>query len=199
MSALILLSGGLDSTVLLGHLLSQKKKCTVISFDYGQRHVYELTCAKKIASHYAVEQQIIIIDPKLFAHASSALTHDHIPVEIDTTYVPARNLLFLAHAISFAESSSLHDIYIGANADDTQLFPDCRRPFFDTLEQAVSLGTKTNITIHTPFATFSKKDIIALGKKLSVPMGLTFSCYNPQKTDPPTPCSVCQACVLNSG
>lgn len=194
MNALLLLSGGLDSTVLLGYILSLGKKCVTLSFDYGQRHKQELISAQKIAAHYRVEHHLIHIDPLLFSSAKSSLTNNALPVAIENTYVPARNLLFLAHAISFAESRNILEIYFGANAQDTKLFPDCKRAFFDSLETTSELGTKSKKpSILTPFSSFSKKQIIDLGHELSVPMHLTFSCYDPKDGHP---CGQCQACLL---
>jgi 7-cyano-7-deazaguanine synthase len=193
MDTLLLFSGGLDSTVLLGYILSLGKNCIALSFDYGQRHKQELLSAKKIAAHYSVEHLSIHIDPLLFSAAHSSLTNCTLDVTPETAYVPARNLLFLAHAISFAESRNIPEIYIGANAQDTSHFPDCTRAFFDSLQATASLGMKAPISILTPFSSFSKKEIIDLGKQLSVPIELSFSCYDPKESKP---CGICPACVL---
>ena len=193
MNSLLLLSGGLDSSVLLGHILSLGKKCIALSFDYGQRHKKELESAKKIAAHYSIEHYIIYIDSQLFTTANCSLTNNSLNVTVENTYVPARNLLFLAHALSFAESRNISEIYFGANAQDTTHFPDCKRTFFDSVEISYHLGTKTNpCVILTPFSSFSKKQIIALGNELSVPMQLTLSCYNPILGKS---CGCCQACM----
>jgi len=197
MTAVLLLSGGLDSAVLLGHILSLGKRCLALSFDYGQRHKQELISAKKIAAHYSVEHFLIHIDPLLFSSARSSLTNFTLTVDPENAYVPARNLLFLAHAISFAESQNIAEIYIGANAEDIHNFPDCSRAFFDSLEAAVHLGIKNgkSFSILTPLSRFSKKEIINLGKQLSVPIELTFSCYDPNRGNP---CGICHACVLRN-
>lgn len=194
--SLLLLSGGLDSSVLLGFILSLGKKCITLSFDYGQRHKIELAHAKKIAEHYMVENHLFHIDPFLFSSAKSSLTDTNLAMSIENTYVPARNLIFLAHAISFAESKEISEIYFGANCNDTTHFPDCRKEFFEALQMAVCLGTRTKKppSILTPFSSLTKKEIIALGSGLAVPMESTFSCYNPVSDT--IPCGVCPACML---
>jgi 7-cyano-7-deazaguanine synthase len=193
MTSLLLLSGGLDSAVLLGYILSLGKKCMTLSFDYGQRHRDELLQAQFLATHYNVEHHTISIDPKLFSSASSSLTNKALPVSSSNAYVPARNLLFLAHAVSFAEAREITEIYFGVNQEDAPFFPDCRKDFFHALSQAVSLGTKNSPSILTPFSSFSKKEIIALGKSLAVPMDMTLSCYDPQQGKL---CGKCHSCLL---
>jgi 7-cyano-7-deazaguanine synthase len=196
--SILLLSGGLDSSVLLGYILSLGKRCITLSFDYGQRHKIELDFAKKISEHYKVENHCLKIDPFLFSSAKSSLTDIAITMSIENTYVPARNLIFLSYAISFAESKEISEIYFGANSDDTHLFPDCRKEFFDALQITARLGTRTKnpLSILTPFSFLTKKEIISLGSKLAVPLESSFSCYNPLKGN--TPCDVCQACILRN-
>jgi 7-cyano-7-deazaguanine synthase len=196
--SLLLLSGGLDSCVLLAHILSLGKKAVALSFDYGQRHKVELLHAKKIAARYNIEHHLIHIDPALFASARSSLTDTKIAVQLENTYVPARNLLFLASAISFAESRGISEIYFGANRDDIELFPDCRKEFFEALTHTAHLGTRMEkpISLLTPFSSFTKREIITLGKNLSAPIEWSFSCYDPRHDE--TPCGTCQACRLRN-
>ena len=200
--ALILLSGGLDSCVVLAQALSSGRSCTALSFDYGQRHHIELKSAKNIAQHYGVPFRILRIDPLLFQDSSScSLVNGDLSVTENTslkpsTYVPCRNLLFLAHASSLAESIHASEIWFGANADDVPAYPDCSPSFFRAFEEAATAGSylgSKGLKIIAPLALLSKVAIIALGRRLQAPLGLTWSCYDPQDNKP---CTVCSACVL---
>ena len=193
MKALILLSGGLDSTVLLGQLLLQGKECSTLSFDYGQRHREELHRAQAIAAHYKVEHSILTIDPGLFSSINSSLTNKELPVTLENAYVPGRNLLFLAHAASFAEARNISEIYFGAHAQDSPAFPDCQKEFFKAVQDTIHIGTKHPLHIFTPFIHLTKKEIISLGNQLKIPIELTLSCYDPQNGKP---CGICPACRL---
>ena len=148
MKVIVLLSGGIDSCVVLAHALSQGHSCTALSFHYGQRHVCELESAAKIAAYYGVDHRTIRIDPSLFSGpASSSLTNPHLTVDTEqnahhpNTYVPCRNLLFLSHAASLAEAQGVGAIYFGANANDGPSYPDCRPAFFQAFETAVEHGS----------------------------------------------------------
>ena len=178
------------------------RSCTAISFDYGQRHRIELDSAAAIARHYQTSHLVFRIDPSLFAqNTSSALVQHHLPITADadaapSTYVPCRNLLFLAHAASLAESLKASELWIGANSNDVPIYPDCSQPFFRAFEAAVATGSylgANGVTIVSPLAHLTKEAVIALGKDLKAPLNLTWSCYDPQDGKP---CAVCPACVL---
>ena len=201
MKAVVLFSGGIDSTVVLAHLIAQKKECLALSFDYNQRHAKELEAAQQIATLYQVPLTIISIDKKIFSQSTSSLldkskTPEHFTSLSDTTpstYVPARNLLFLSHAACLAEVCGATEIYFGANKDDYTHYPDCRKPFFEAFEQAISLGSIHSLRIICPLISFTKKEIIEYGKQLLAPLHLTWSCYNPIQGQS---CQKCQACSL---
>lgn len=205
MRALVLLSGGLDSTTCLAIAKSQNRECHTISFNYGQRHLIELESAKKIAAHYQVSHQIITIDNQAFA--SSALVYgadvpknrDLHDQKIPSTYVPARNTLFLSYALGLAEVLGSDEIYFGANALDHEPYPDCRPTFFTAMQNisncATKKGSEGNPTqLITPLLHLDKVAIVQLAKKLDAPIHLTFSCYDP--TPSGTPCTTCDACTL---
>lgn len=199
--ALILLSGGLDSCVVLAQALSLGRSCTALSFDYGQRHHIELKSAKNIAQHYGIPFRIIRIDPLLFRDSTSSLVNQdqsitENPTSKPSTYVPCRNLLFLAHASSLAESIQASEIWVGANADDVPTYPDCSPSFFRAFENLATAGSylgSEGLKIVSPLALLKKTAIIALGRQLQAPLNLTWSCYDPQNNKP---CTVCSACVL---
>lgn len=205
MKAIVLLSGGLDSCVVLAHALAIGRSCIALSFHYGQRHLLELQSAEKIATYYEIEHQTIHIDPALFSHCSgSSLINPSLDVAAkDTvlqpnTYVPCRNLLFLSHAASFAESHGASEIYFGAHANDGPSYPDCRREFFHAFESTVTLGSylgDTGLSVVCPFIDSNKRSIVALGKKLHAPLDLTWSCYDPKDGNP---CTQCAACTLRA-
>ena len=198
--ALILLSGGVDSCVALAKARSLQRSCVALSFDYGQRHRIELKSAEAIAAHYGILHRLLHIDPALFKDASSALVNPYPPVttRTPTTYVPCRNLLFLAHAASFAESVGASEIWIGANADDIPTYPDCSSSFFKAFERAAAAGSylgREGLTIVSPLELLSKRDVFALGNTLQAPVDLCWSCYDPQNGKP---CTTCAACVLRA-
>lgn len=199
--ALILLSGGLDSATISAIAKSENYELHAISFDYSQNHKTELKYAKKIANFFSfTTHKIITINPGLFQN--SALTNNlTIPKkqnnknEIPITYVPARNILFLSYALSYAEGNNINHIFIGANAIDYSGYPDCRPEFIKSFEEMANLGTKLGqsqkITIHTPIINLSKADIIKLGIKLQVDYSITHSCYDPQNNKA---CGKCDSC-----
>ncbi|UCD75530.1 MAG: 7-cyano-7-deazaguanine synthase QueC [Phycisphaerales bacterium] len=207
--AVVLLSGGLDSATTLAVARDEGFECSALSFDYGQRHRFELEAARKVAQALgAIEHKIITID--LHAIGGSALTDDldvpkDRPVdsaadEIPITYVPARNTIFLSFALAYAETIGSKDIFIGVNAIDYSGYPDCRPAYIGAFEEMANLGTKMGvegrrIRIHTPLIDLTKAQIIKRGIELGVDYGLTHSCYDP---DPETgrPCGRCDSCLL---
>lgn len=196
MKALILLSGGLDSTTALALALEEGKECVALSFDYGQRHRIELEAAKNLASHYAVPHRIVRIDPGVF---SSPLTEKTkaFPKQTDdfslpVAYVPCRNLLFLSMAAAFAESEGCSEIYFAAHADDAS-YPDCQPEFFESFQKTLQIGSRGTLELKLPFLFLTKKALVEKAKELSVPIALTWSCYDPQGT---LPCGQCLACQI---
>jgi len=210
LKAIILFSGGLDSTVMLAQALAEGKECLALSFDYGQRHRIELKAAETIANHYHVPQKIIQIDPAAFSNtslvgsegapkykSSNEIDHQKIP----STQVPARNTLFLAYALGQSEIHNAQEIHIGPNAQDFAHYPDCRPAFYTAFQAMANHATKQAAEGHpprilTPLIHFHKKEIVALGRSLDAPLHLTFSCYDP--TPAGTPCTACLACHTRS-
>lgn len=208
-AAVVLLSGGLDSATALAVARRDGFRCYALTIAYGQRHAAELEAARRVAAALgAVEQRIVELDLRVFG--GSALTAD-IPVprdrspeamgtDIPITYVPARNTVFLALALAWAEVLGSFDIYIGVNAVDFSGYPDCRPQFITAFEQLANLATKAGVEnkgrfrIHTPLIHLSKADIIRLGVSLGVDYGLTHSCYDP--TPDGAACGRCDSCVL---
>ena len=199
--ALVLFSGGLDSTTMLAMVKSNGYEITALTINYNQRHVTEIDFSKKSLSQLQINKQIIF-DLDLSKIGGSALT-DNIPVPIDsndnipTTYVPARNTIFLSLASSFAERLNISDIFIGANIIDYSGYPDCRPEFIKSFEKTINLGTKlgvegSHIRIHTPLIKMTKAEIIRKGHSLGVDYSLTLSCYNP--TDSGLACGKCDSC-----
>jgi len=207
--AIVLLSGGLDSTTVLAHATKEGYKVYALSFFYGQRHQFELEAAKKVARKYrTVEHKIATIDLRLFG--GSALT-DEIEVPkgrseaemdeaIPVTYVPARNTIFLSFALAYAEVVGAKDIFIGVNAVDYSGYPDCRPEYIAAYEQMANLATKAGVeeteqlTIHTPLIDITKSEIIQMGLDLGVDYGMTFTCYDPDEVG--RACGVCDSCIL---
>lgn len=210
--AVIILSGGLDSTTCMGLAKEAGYELYPISFDYGQRHKIEIENAKQVAEHYGVSarHKIIKLD-FLRDFGGSALTDDNIDVpnvvdgltegfeesEIPVTYVPGRNLLFLSIATSYAEVTGSEAIYIGVNALDYSGYPDCRPEFIHKVEEVIALATKVGvegkgITIETPLIDWTKARIVQEGLKIGVPYELTTSCYNGKAEA----CGVCDSCRL---
>ena len=199
--ALVLFSGGLDSTTMLAMVKSNGYEITALTINYNQRHVSEIVFSKKSLSQLQINKQIIF-DLDLSKIGGSALT-DNIPVPIDsndnipTTYVPARNTIFLSLASSFAERLNISDIFIGANIIDYSGYPDCRPEFIKSFEKTINLGTKLGVEgshfrIHTPLIKMTKAEIIKKGHSLGVDYSLTLSCYNP--TDSGLACGKCDSC-----
>jgi 7-cyano-7-deazaguanine synthase len=207
--AVILLSGGLDSTTILAMAKQQDYLCYALSFSYGQRHGVELEFARRIAKKYGVvEHRIAHLDLRLFG--GSALTADievpkaecvaDIAPEIPVTYVPARNTIFLSYALAYAEVVGSYDIFIGVNAVDYSGYPDCRPAFIAAYELMANLATAHveagKITIHTPLINLSKAEIIKAGLVLGVDYSKTISCYDPSPDG--VACGKCHACLLRA-
>lgn len=207
--AIILLSGGIDSTVCLALAKKKNQSCIGLSFDYGQRHRVELKSAAMIANHYCIPHIVLKLPSWGGERSSSLLNNEAVPQDrsmdaiashgVAPTYVPARNTLFLSYAIAVAETNNAQEIVFGANADDCIPYPDCRPGFFEAMQKVADQATKQSVEgsppkIITPLIHLTKKDIVVLGQNLNVPFDLTFSCYSP--TDEGQPCKRCDACML---
>ena len=207
--AVVLLSGGLDSATVLAIAHGEKFNTYALSFSYGQRHAWELECARRVASALgATEHRIAAIDLRAFG--GSALTaeievpkgrsEEEMASEIPITYVPARNTIFLSFALAWAEVLGASDIFIGVNAVDYSGYPDCRPEFIEGFERMANLATKAGVEgkqrlkIHTPLIALTKAQIIRRGIDLGVDYGLTSSCYDPSPVG--EPCGACDSCVL---
>jgi len=207
--AVILLSGGLDSATVLAVAKSEGYERYALSFSYGQRHAWELEAAKRVAASIGVaEHRITNIDLRAFG--GSALTADiavpkgratdEMAHGIPITYVPARNTIFLAFALAWAEVLGASDIFLGVNALDYSGYPDCRPEFIAAFEKMANLATKAGVDgrlalkIHTPLITLTKAEIIRLGRELGVDYSLTSSCYDPSAGG--APCGLCDSCLL---
>nr|WP_040295465.1 7-cyano-7-deazaguanine synthase QueC [Beggiatoa alba] len=205
--AVVLVSGGLDSATTLAIAKSQGFECFALSFDYGQRHRVELNAAQTIADRLGASLHKTIC-LNMDSIGGSALTDAQIAVPttgvgdaIPVTYVPARNTVFLAIALGWAEVLQAHHIFIGVNAVDYSGYPDCRPEFITAFEQLANLATKAGVegqrmTIHTPLIDLSKAQIIQTGLALGVDYGVTISCYQPSPTG--EACGVCDACRLRA-
>jgi 7-cyano-7-deazaguanine synthase len=209
--AVVLLSGGLDSTTTLAIAQSQGFAVYALSFRYGQRHAPELDAARRVASAFRVAHHVVL-DIDLGTFGGSALTspalavpkdrhlaaigHDDIPV----TYVPARNTIFLSFALAWAEVLGCSDIFIGVNVQDSSGYPDCRPEFIAAYEHMAQLATKAGtvggvkLKIHTPLIELTKAQIIARGLELGVDYAMTLSCYDPSPEG--EACGHCDACLL---
>jgi 7-cyano-7-deazaguanine synthase len=209
MKAVCLLSGGLDSATCLAVARRDGYQCYALSFDYGQRHRVEIDAAARVArSLGAAEHRVIRIDLRSFG--GSALTDnmsvpkDRSPetmsADIPVTYVPARNTVFLALALAWAEVIEAPDIFIGVNAVDYSGYPDCRPEFIRAFEIVANLATKAGVEgrvrfrVHAPLARLSKAEIVHLGHELGVNFAATHSCYDPDSEG--RPCGRCDSCVL---
>ncbi len=205
-NAIVLLSGGLDSATCLLIARSEGLEVLALSFDYGQRHVIELERARALAVRYgAREHRIVRID--FPAPAASALTDvsrevpkDSLGVEaVPSTYVPARNTLFLAHALAWADGAGARVIFIGVNALDYSGYPDCRPEFLAAFEKMANLGTRAGsegqkFEIRAPLLAMSKARIVTRAAELGLDFSLTTSCYDPDPDG--RPCGRCDSCLL---
>ncbi len=204
--AVVLVSGGLDSCTVLALAKEQGYACYALSFDYGQRHRYELEAARKLATHLgAIEHKLISLN--LDSIGGSALTDATIPVPqsasqgIPVTYVPARNTIFLSMALAWAEVLEAGHIFIGVNAVDYSGYPDCRSEYIEAYERMANLATKASVEgrrmhIETPLINLSKADIIRQGMRLGVDYTMTVSCYAADEAG--YACGRCDACRLRA-
>ncbi len=209
--AVILVSGGLDSATALAEARAAGFECCAMSFNYGQRHRQELAAAKRVCDSLGVAQHVVI-DLNLRAIGGSALTADvavpkhrdeaTMSTGIPVTYVPARNTIFLAIALGWAETLGAFDLFIGVNAVDYSGYPDCRPEFITAFEALANLATQAGVEgtgrfrIHTPLIQLTKAQIIRRGVDLGVDFGLTHSCYDP--TTEGRPCGACDSCILRA-
>jgi len=207
--AVVLLSGGVDSTTTAAIARRQGFEVHALSFHYGQRHAVELEAARRVVAHLGIRRHVVL-EIDLRAFGGSALTSD-LAVPLDTpmdqigarippTYVPARNTIFLSFALAWAETLDAHDIFIGANALDYSGYPDCRPEYIAAFERMANLATRAGVeggarlTIHAPLISLSKREIIAQGRALGIDYGLTSSCYDPAPDG--SACGHCEACLL---
>ena len=207
----VLLSGGLDSTVCLALAAAEPQRGSLLAltFAYGQRHDLEVERAAKVAAHYGAEQLVVDLDAS--AWGGSALTDPAVAVPTDgvglgipVTYVPARNIIFLAVALGVAEARGLDVVHIGVNAVDYSGYPDCRPEFLDAFRQVAAVGQKRGVEgspveIRAPLIDRPKADIVRLGSELGAPLHLTWSCYQPEPgPSGPTPCGRCDSCRIRA-
>jgi 7-cyano-7-deazaguanine synthase len=201
--ALILFSGGLDSTTVLHHAITKGYDCISLTIDYNQRHSYEIESSQKYLKNLKLKGYVFKID--LTQIGGSALTDNaiNVPTEmnigIPVTYVPARNTIFLSIASAYAEKMGIDQIFIGVNQIDYSGYPDCRPDFIDSFKTTINLGTKTGVDgkqleIHTPLINMSKKDIIKYGHDMGIDYSQTVSCY--QLDNNGNACGHCDACKL---
>jgi 7-cyano-7-deazaguanine synthase len=207
--AVVLLSGGLDSTTALAVAKHEGYALYALSFSYGQRHKYELQAAARVAQTAGVTEHITF-DVNIGQFGGSALTSnigvpkdralDEMETSIPITYVPARNTVFLAVALAWAETVGASDIFLGVNALDYSGYPDCRPEFIEAFERMANLATKAGVEgqqrlhIHTPLIRLTKAEIVTLGMSLGVDFSLTSTCYDPGIEG--QPCGRCDACQL---
>jgi len=206
--AVILLSGGIDSSTTLAIALAEGYEAYALSFDYGQRHQIETEAARRVANSLgAKEHCVATIDLRIFG--GSALTDDvRVPKQrseteiaqgVPVTYVPARNTIFLAYALAWAEVILANDIFIGVNAIDYSGYPDCRPEFIEAFENLANIGTKAGVEgrrfhVRTPLIKLSKAEIIRKAVELGIDFSLTHSCYDP--TPEALACGECDSCLL---
>jgi len=206
--AVVLLSGGLDSATTLAMAQAEGFDCFALTVDYGQRHAVELERARSLALYLGVPHRTIRVDLRAFG--GSALTDDlavpqaphpdQIGQQIPATYVPARNTIFLALALAWAETLQARHLFIGANVRDYSGYPDCRPEFLMAFERLANLGTRTGAEgtqrfhVHAPLLRMTKAEIICQGAELGVPFQLTHSCYDPDAEG--RACGLCEACIL---
>jgi len=205
--AIVLLSGGLDSTTVLGIAQREEYELYTLCFDYGQRHQREVEAAHAVARYYQVQrEQTVKIDLRVFGGsaltADIAVPHernfDEMSQEIPITYVPARNTIFLSYALAYAEVTGANDIFLGINAIDYSGYPDCRPAYLEAFERMANLATKAavqdgrELRVHAPLMYMNKAEIIRKGLASGVPYELTWSCYEGEELA----CGTCDSCVL---
>lgn len=205
MKAIVLLSGGLDSTVVAARAKADGYRLLALSVDYGQRHRIELEAAAAVARALGAERQVVLpIDLRAFGNsaltAETAVPKGGVEPGIPVTYVPARNTVMLSLALAFAEAEGARDLWIGVNALDYSGYPDCRPEFVAAFEALANLATKAGVEgarfrVHTPLISMTKADIVREGMALGAPLDLTWSCYDPQAQGP---CGACDSCRLRA-
>ncbi len=211
MNAVCLLSGGLDSSTTLALARREGFQCYALSFDYGQRHRIELEAARRVAAALGAARHIVF-PIGLRALGGSALTAElavpkgrtaaEIERGIPVTYVPARNTIFLACALAWAEVLEAPDIFLGVNAIDYSGYPDCRPEYIQAFERMANLATRTavegsaQVTIHTPLIRLTKAEIVKLARELGLDFSITWSCYDPDEQG--RPCGACDSCLLRA-
>jgi 7-cyano-7-deazaguanine synthase len=209
-TAVVLFSGGLDSTTCVALALEQGFEVIPVSFDYSQRHAVELAAARRVLQHYGIEKNYVFNVALFREIGGSALVDRSIEVPqhrqieemsdgIPNTYVPARNLVFLSYALGVAEIHKATDIFIGVNAVDYSGYPDCRPEFIEAFQATANLAVKAGVEggkfeIHTPLVHLTKAEIIQEGTRISVPYHLTHSCYAPSSEG--LACGHCDSCLL---
>lgn len=207
--AVVLLSGGLDSSTCLGIAVDEGYEVIALSFDYNQRHQVELEAARQVAAFYGVRKHFVF-NVGLFREIGGSALTDNIDVPrgrsaetmgqgIPVTYVPARNLVFLSYALGVAERAGAEDIFIGVNAVDYSGYPDCRPEFIEAFQRTADLAVKAGVEgarykVHAPLVRLSKAQIVQLGAALGVPYHLTHSCYDPIGAG--LACGSCDSCIL---
>jgi 7-cyano-7-deazaguanine synthase len=207
--AVVLLSGGLDSATAGAIARNEGFECYALSFDYGQRHARELDSARRVAAALGAKEHLVLrLDLRTIGGSAltadipvpKARSHSQMGVGIPVTYVPARNTIFLSHALAWAEVLESSDIFIGANALDYSGYPDCRPEYIQAFERMANLATKagvegtTRLRIHVPLIEMTKAQIVRRGADLGVDFGLTWSCYEPEPDE--RACGLCDSCVL---
>ncbi|UBV42477.1 7-cyano-7-deazaguanine synthase QueC [Deinococcus taeanensis] len=201
--AVVLLSGGLDSSTVLGLATRDGYVCTALSFRYGQRHTVELERAATVAAHFGALHQVI--DINIGSFGGSALTDDRVAVPTDgtqagvipPTYVPGRNTVFIAVGLSLAEAIDAERVFLGINAVDYSGYPDCRPEYLEAFQRLADLATKAGLegrgaVLTAPLAAMTKVDIVRTALEVGVPIGVTWSCYQGGET----PCGVCDSCRI---
>jgi 7-cyano-7-deazaguanine synthase len=207
--AVLLLSGGLDSTTMLAYAVAKGFDVHAMTFRYGQRHLSEIDAARRVAARYGVTDHVVVdIDLRVFG--GSALTADiavpkdrtasAMAVGIPITYVPARNTIFLSYCLAWAEVLGASDVFIGVNALDYSGYPDCRPEYVEAFERMANLATRGGVEgtspvhIRTPLLHLTKREIVELGRSLGVDYSITLSCYDPSEAG--EACGRCDACTL---
>ena len=198
-SSVVLLSGGLDSSVLLAKLVAEKRRVLALGVDYGQRHAREIDAARAVCAHYGVPYRVADLRADSAFFGANALTDKSVPVSegaysetgMKTTVVPARNLLLVSIAASWAIAEKCETVAYAAHGGDHAIYPDCREEFAEKLDAVLRVADWNPLRLERPFVGMSKTEIVALGAKLGVPFGLTWSCYNGGEKH----CGKCATCI----
>lgn len=194
MKSVVLLSGGLDSTVLVADNATLGVETLAVTFDYGQMHRgREIGAARLVAAHYGIEHRIVGLASAFIPSALTGLgeipeTHADQP---DASIVPGRNMVLISVGVSIADAMGMGSVFIGATAEDEAGYPDCRRPFISAVDQAAWVSTEGRVSVRAPYVGFTKREVIELGRDLGAPLELSWSCYRGGET----PCNNCGACI----